>query len=555
MTSQGEKYRIIRTDVLCVGGGIAGLMASIRARELGAKVVIAEKGHAKCSGRGRSGNDHFWCYIPEIHGSDMDAFLKESVKGPKMKIIQTGTSISVLRTFLERSFNIVKLWDSWGIPMKYNGRWEFAGHAFPGEILTHLKYSGKNQKTILYQTAKEKGVEIINRVMVIDLLSCDNCIVGAIGIDTRAGNIYVFAAKSIILGTGNVDRLYPPPFPGYQASSHSWATMTGDGRSMAYRAGAALANMEYFRRGIGPRYFGRAGQSTWVGVLKDTSNRPIGPFITKPDRKYHDMTMEANSSIIEEYHKSGKGPVYMDCTGISDEDHSYMMHWFENEGMEPLIRYMKEEGVDLRRNPIEFGTYHPQTVGKIWVTKHAETSMPGLFAAGDESMGSIGPAATYGWIAGESAANYTNNKADTCMEQCEEHIEKWAKRVQEIRQRKEGPDWREANITLQRLMLDYAGLSRSESMLTAGLQHLERLKAKVAATLVARNSWELTRCLETINLIDLGELLFIAALERKETRGIHKRTDYPLTNSMLDDKVLFIKNIDGKPTPEWRKAE
>ena len=66
----------VEADVLCVGGGIAGLMASIRAAEMGVKAVVAEKGNALGSGRGCSGNDHFWCYIPEVHGTDMDSFMK-----------------------------------------------------------------------------------------------------------------------------------------------------------------------------------------------------------------------------------------------------------------------------------------------------------------------------------------------------------------------------------------------------------------------------------------------------------------------------------------------
>src|SRR5512143_281879 len=159
----------IESDVLCVGGGIAGLMAAIRASELGAKVVVAEKGNALFSGRGRAGNDHFWCYIPEVHGSDMDLFLKECLKGPKLRVMQSGTGMKVLRTFIEKSFDIVKLWDSWGIPMKYDGRWEFAGHSFPGDVLTHLKYKGRRQKRVLTEKALEKGAQIVNRVMILDL--------------------------------------------------------------------------------------------------------------------------------------------------------------------------------------------------------------------------------------------------------------------------------------------------------------------------------------------------------------------------------------------------
>ena len=60
----------IETDVLCVGGGIAGLMAAIRARESGTKVVVMDKGNTFTSGSGGAGNDHFVCYIPEMHGLD-----------------------------------------------------------------------------------------------------------------------------------------------------------------------------------------------------------------------------------------------------------------------------------------------------------------------------------------------------------------------------------------------------------------------------------------------------------------------------------------------------
>ena len=70
----------VHADVLCVGGGIGGLMAAIRASELGAKAVVAEKGNALHSGKGGGGCDHYLCYIPEIHGSDMDAFIGEMLQ-------------------------------------------------------------------------------------------------------------------------------------------------------------------------------------------------------------------------------------------------------------------------------------------------------------------------------------------------------------------------------------------------------------------------------------------------------------------------------------------
>lgn len=553
MTTKGAQH--IDTDVLCIGGGIAGLMAAIRARELGAEVVVVEKGNAYYSGRGRAGNDHFWCYIPEVHGADIQSFMKECLKGPKLKIMQSGTGPGVIRTFLERSFEIVKLWDSWSIPMKHDGRWDFSGHSFPGDVLTHLKYQGRRQKRVLTDKALEKGARIVNRVMMLDLLTADGRIVGGVGVHTREGKPVLFRAKSAILATGCADRLYPPPVSGWMASTPNCMTLTGDGRTMAYRAGAVLVGPESPKRHMGPRYFARFGQATWVGVLRDPQGKPIGPFVTKPDRVYGDMTMEVRSSILEDYMKSGRGPVYMDCRGITQEDYEYMMNAFVDEGLGALRDNMEAEGVDLRKHPVEFGTYHLLPEGKIWIDEKGKTSLKGLYAAGDESIVSIGPAATYGWIAGESAAQYAKGASQGDLAPVKGRVEEITKRVADLSQRQDGPDWREANIALQQLMLDYAGGVRSESLLSAGLGYVRRLKQKAATTLVARNPWELTRALETMNLIDLGELVLLAASERRETRGLHQRSDYPLTNPLLDGKALFVRQVDGKPVMEWTKIE
>jgi succinate dehydrogenase/fumarate reductase flavoprotein subunit len=549
-----QEIETIESDVLCVGGGIAGLMAAISAREVGATVVVAEKGNALYSGRGRAGNDHFWCYIPEVHGSDMDSFLKECLKGPKLRIMQAGTSMKVLRTFLETSFEVVKLWDSWGIPMKHDGKWEFSGHSFPGDIFTHLKYKGHGQKRVLTNRALEKGARIVNRVMIFDLLHDDSGVCGALGVDTRENKIFLFKAKSVILGTGVVERLYPSPVPGWMASTPGCLSLTGDGRAMTYRAGATLVGPESPKRHMGPRYFARYGQATWIGVLRDPHGKPIGPYVTKPDRRYGDMTMEARSTILEDYLKSGRGPVYMDCRGISEEDYAYMMEAFVHEGLTAMINYLKDEKVDLRKHPVEFGTYHIYPEAKIWINEKAETSVKGLYAAGDESIVSIGPAATYGWIAGHSAATFARG-AGLPDRISGAYIEEKGSMIQEMLTREQGPDWKETNIALQQVMQDYVGLVRTETLMSAGLSYVRRLKEKATSSMVARNRWELTRALETLNLLDLGELVFLAARERKETRALHNRPDYPLTDPVLDGKAIFVKQVDGKPLMEWKKVE
>jgi len=103
-------------------------------------------------------------------------------------------------------------------------------------------------------------------------------------------------------------------------------------------------------------------------------------------------------------------------------------------------------------------------------------------------------------------------------------------------------------------MQDYAGVLRSETLLTAGLQYLRRIREKVDRSLTARNRWELTRCLETLNLLDLGELVLLGADARKETRGLHRRSDFPLTDPLMDGKEVVVRKKNGKPFVEARKS-
>jgi succinate dehydrogenase/fumarate reductase flavoprotein subunit len=539
----------LRADVLCVGGGIAGLMAAIRAAELGSKVVVAEKGNTLTSGAGGMGNDHFLCYLPEVHGPDMKPLIEELRRG---QLGERLKDMEAARIWLENTAQIVKMWESWGIPMKYKGRYEFAGHAFPSDSYPcHLKYGGKDQKSVLTREARKRGAQILNRVMVFDLIE-DGGSVGAIGVHTREDRLFLFQSKAVILGTGTVARLYPGLTPGWMSNATRPMTLTGDGRVMAYKAGAELYNLERLEHHAGPKYFTRSGQATWVGVVRDPKGTPIGPFLTRPDRRYSEMIVEVDKGLFADYARSGKGPVYMDCRSISEEDHEYMMHWFGHEGFGALVNHMKEKGIDLRKHPIEWATYGMRgSGGSIWQNARGETSLPGLYVAGDETTRSISPAATFGWIAGENAAQYAGEVDFPTTERGMEVAEERKTFLKEMGDRRTGPDWKEVNIALQQIMADYAGFVRSDTLLEAGLSHLERLKTDARNTVIARNPHERSRALEVLNLIELGELICVGARERRESRGWHVRTDFPYKNPLMDKK-LIIKRVNGKPRTEWR---
>jgi len=246
----------------------------------------------------------------------------------------------------------------------------------------------------------------------------------------------------------------------------------------------------------------------------------------------------------------------MSCQGISEEDLEYMKHWLVAEGSTTVLNYLEEEGIDVKKDGVEFMTYELETWGGIPYNEKGETSVRGLYAAGDEYGDQGSQAAIFGWIAGENAAwNAQKNalKIDTARVKVQVNAQNDL--LDKIRGREAGATWQEVNTALQQVMQDYAGSVRSESVLKAGLKHLRKLKEKARDSMMAKNPHELMRCLEALNLLDLGELVFVAALERRETRPSHHiRTDYPFPDPKME-KVLIIKMKDGKPVTEWRETE
>jgi succinate dehydrogenase/fumarate reductase flavoprotein subunit len=543
----------VRSDILCVGGGIGGLMAAIRAAELGADVVVAEKGHAKRSGRGGSGCDHYLCYIPEFHGPDLDAYIEEMMKTQQHRNFM-GLSHERLRTHIRHTYDIVKLWDSWGIQMKTNGKYYFAGHAYPGGFRTLLKYEGRHQKPTLYKQARKAGAKIRNRVMIFDLVLDDNGeIGGAVGLDVRNGKIVSFEAKAVILGTGLMSRLYPSITPGWISNNSTRISLTGDGRIMAYRAGAELMDIDFVRFHNGVRYLARCGQATWVGVYRDPSGKAIGPFVSEPDPLHGDATPEADKLIFKKYYDAGRGPCYMDGTGLSEKDYQEMVHWLQHEGNQPILKHMEEDGIDFRKNPIEVMSYNQGCVGKIVTDEEGQTTIKGLYAIGDEVGSGVSNASVYGWMCGESAVEIAKQKDFSDNFQLSEDVEKRVEILSGIHNAKgDGPGWREANIALQHIMQDYAGQIRSGATMEAGLFHLRRLRKKTLATIRSANPHELGRSLEVMNLMDFGELVFLSGLDRKESRETVTRTDYIIKNPLLNNKSHIVKRVNGQPSLEWR---
>lgn len=545
-------------DVLVVGGGIAGLMAAIAAADKGAQVIVAEKANSKRSGSGATGNDHFICYIPEVHGA-----LEDYLKYPAPNVRNSLIDRELWVKHTKRSFEVAQDWLRWGINMQPHGYWEFNGQALPGEPLTTLKYDGRNQKQLLTKEARSRGVQIDNHSPVIEFLADEEgAICGAIALDISGEQprLRLYQTKSLITATGIGMRLYPSVTPGWLCNTCNCPAGTAGGRAAALKIGAKLVNMDILWSHAGPRYMERCGKGTWIGTLSDPSGRSISPYVKKPTKDYGDPATTIWKNVFTEKNWDGSGPVYMNCTQTEQPDLDYMMWGFACEGVTGMVDAMQQQHIDLHKDMVEFGKYSVNLQGRgLYVDQNFETSVQGLFCAGDETgnfnMG-ISGAAVSGRMAGENAAEAALKKSAAATLSLEnERLLACQGFCSALLERESGATWEELNLALQQIMHDYADteIPRSETKLKAGLKYLNDLEEMAFQKATATTAHELMRLLESFNLLTMGKCVMASALERKETRDNHKRADYTYTNPILNGKAVTVALQDGRLQTDWVK--
>lgn len=571
MTRSWQKINL-KTDVLVVGGGIAGCMASIRARELGADVVLVEKGNTRRSGCAATGIDHCWSYIPHIHEQEcsVEDLVEDHARNADGFIFK-----DLVYTIASNSYKRVMDLERFGVPMRdKNGSFRLIKkiHRVP----SFIHFAGRDMKVTLTREVRQKAAKILNRVMATDLILKDGEVVGCVGISTRAQRIFLIEAKSIVMTTGNVFRLYRNPTGMAFNLSHP-PSETGDGRAMALRAGADLINMEFATMQTGPKYFERCGRGSYVpGVIRDGFGQPLGETAkdlprdsdfqeamqrtgTAPGARAIGVLHTAVESP-EGFRKTlqeGRGPIYMDCTGNTQEQIEYIEWALRNEGNTVFLNSLEQEGLSLSKDLIEFSAYELKISNGnsgLQINTHCETSLPGLYAAGDAIGGvkrAVCPGAlTLGWLAGEKAAGRSQTRTHCNLDLSREEI---------VRQRGEMIDalsagsrnatWQEAQLALQNIMDDYCGMARSETMLKTGLSHLTGLRKQMYDEMKATNPHEVYRTCEVHNLVDIGEAIMATALARTESRfnpGYHFRTDYPRPDDENWRKFLAVRRAGAR---------
>lgn len=572
------------TDVLVIGGGLAGCMAAIKAAEDKAlRVTLVDKSNTLASGCAASGIDHIWSYIPPIHekmGYTIEDMAEDHRQGIAYGLFRKDLFYLVASTMYERvldleRFGIQFRYEDSKIPGKFRIVPQF--HSVP----TSFNFDGKPLKIKLTQEAKRRKVKITNRVQMTDLITTNGQVSGAIGVGTHTGDIYFFKAKAVVLSTGRSNRLSRNP-SGVDFNMRLPGPLSGDGTSMAVRAGLPIINIEFLSSRLlsplgnyNPNYGDPRNTVQPAGRIVDGKGNVIVPRTQFYDwgslgkekfdpietrrRWIEDRNMwRGGRGTLSKRVTQGEGPFYLDFSEATDYEIEYIKWSIENEGKgTQFMRYFEsEEGLDLRKYSQEYAGWANRelsgTAAKgLWVDKDLETGIKNLFAAGDEVGGlpwAASPGAfTMGWHAGEMAAQQAKKQKEF-LQVSNEKVKLRKEICSEIMNRERGFYWKEVEIYIQNLMDFYCGDVRGEGLLKRGLERLEYARN---APLKAENPHELSRSLEVKSIIDNAELVIRSSMEREESRFAfdYRRADYP----EQDDKnwLVFLsirKEKDGAYT-------
>ena len=555
MAAQLERKEI-STDVLVIGGGGAGAMAAIKTMMEGADVLVATKGKYP------SGNTSIaaWGYAVALGHSDP----RDSPQVHFEDALVSGNGLNdqkLLRTWTTDIVELHKEMDSWGnLPLNRDGDkfaqlpWE--GHTYPRMVNMHGN-TGKAVIQCLSNKSKEMGVPVLEDTIIGGIMKKDDAVAGAWGIDYQNGQLIFIKAKTIILTTGGLGHLYP--------ITDNVKTITGEGYSLAFRAGAELIGMEFnhFLPTIGsPEKI--KGLRMFRGAMNALINKgdarlynAFGERFMKqhfPDVAEKIKGAEIFTRAISHEICIGKGTanggVYMDVSSVPKEMQ-------EEDQFNKFWNTVKRADVDLNYQPLELAPSIHDHVGGIKIDVKAGTAVPGLFSAGEVAGGSHGAsrfggaalsdALAFGAIAAKSAVDYSR-ELQKHHPLDENQIADVQNKIESLLSTKQGIKSSEVKEKVQGIAKNYLIPVRSEDGLNKALNVIMQLEQE---ELPKMSAWAkeqkqglagLRLAIEVDGQLELAKIIATAALCRQESRGGffggHYRSDFP----DQDDKN-WLKNI------------
>jgi succinate dehydrogenase/fumarate reductase flavoprotein subunit len=551
-----KKRNTIDSDVLIIGGGLAGCMAALGAGEQRVKITIVEKANVRRSGGAGTGIFSFRGVFPDKNS--MPDETPQRFATEFAQLTDQIANVKALEIIGQEIYERMLFLEGLGLKIrKDDGTFAKFQQGGKGQWLVYVK-DGGNLKPILDKAIRDHNIEVFNRVMITDLITDDGRIAGAFGVNVRTGETFVFRSKAVVLATGPVNRAYRSS-TGVLHHTAQPPHDTGDGHAMAYRAGAKLVNLEFGSSLIYPKDMPQAG--LWAPLLLGARliNSLGEPVIKrfgekKSDKEVSHQTIPALA--VDREIREGRGPCYFDFTKIPEENLGIFL-----DDRLMFRRYFKERGIDLHKEWVEMepGELRVRNGAGILINENAQTSLTGLYVAG-ESEGGIGYTAAHGalvlgWRAGKNAADYaTSSKLSLLDEQ--HQLLAHETTIRDILGRSRGIKPREMGIKLANTLSTYAGYVRNQKGLETGLKRVQRLQEDTK-TLCAKNPHELMEALEVRNLAQVGEMVIRAALMRQESRINHFRSDFPkrddehwlkyiVVQKKNDQVALSLQEIPGK---------
>lgn len=389
-----EQKEVLYTDILIIGGGTAGCYAAMTIREHSDySVVIAEKANIKRSGCLAAGVNALNAYIVKGRKPQdyVDYAKKDADNIAREDLLLTMSEGLNRVTAKMEQLGLVILKDE-------NGEYVARGNR-------NIKINGENFKPLLADAvAKLSDVTVINQLNITDYIVKDNRIEGAYGFSIAKQKAYEIRAKKVLIATGGAAGLYKPNNPGFSRHKMWYPPFnTGAGYAMGIRSGAEMTTFEM-------RFIALRCKDTIAPtgtIAQGVGAKQVNSLGEVYETKYGLTTSQRVYGTVQE-NLEGRGPCYLRTEGITPEQDESLRKAYLNMAPSQTLKWV-EAGKNPSQQNVEIEGTEPYIVGGhtasgYWVDTNRETTIHGLFAAGDVAGGCPQKYVTGALVEGEIAA-------------------------------------------------------------------------------------------------------------------------------------------------------